>query len=420
MTISKAISVLIVVFSRQGCKHCKKAKTLLTDRGIPYSIVDVEAEPSRKQESATRANGSTTVPQIFFNGSHVGGASELEELDKKGLLMQRIHDLEELDPMHYVIIPPTPESLLPKENDFPLWDDKLEKQREALIVAAKKGHIPKPLNTLIPPLGMKRDARQLGEALRNAMSLLSDKFFKDGGVDYEAMAVSVEWQKFQCLVHELQDCQGLPEMSECARRAFFINVYNTMTFHGITTFGSPSSLIKRYQFFKSGKVSWLIAGHVLTNDDVENGILRNGNQFFKKCDERAKLKCSLDPRIHFALNCGARSCPPVGVFSAERLNEELDLATSAFLGDDNNLQVMESSVKLSKILKWYETDFTEGGNQSKLIDWLIDHAPKEKSDKLRELKKQGKFHISYHEYDWGTNSKSGKPVEGNEHSCHIM
>ena len=66
----------VTIFSIPGCRHCKRAKSYLTELGVPYSDVDLDSCPSRRDEMTERT-GRHTVPQIFFNDKHVGGADEL-------------------------------------------------------------------------------------------------------------------------------------------------------------------------------------------------------------------------------------------------------------------------------------------------------------------------------------------------------
>ena len=93
-----------------------------------------------------------------------------------------------------------------------------------------------------------------------------------------------------------------------------------------------------FRFFSS--VSYVIGGLVYSLNDIENGILRSNRQsmgtLYRKPfkDEDPRLKVSLgqvDPRIHFALNCGAKSCPPITTFSGDQVQDQLKIATASFL-----------------------------------------------------------------------------------------
>ncbi|HSE91863.1 MAG TPA: DUF547 domain-containing protein, partial [Methylomirabilota bacterium] len=77
----------------------------------------------------------------------------------------------------------------------------------------------------------------------------------------------------------------------------------------------------------------------------------------------------IDPRIHFALNCGARSCPPVGVYRAAALDRQLAVAARNFLNQEVGLDD-RGRVRCSRLLKWYGTDF---GPREALRDFLLAH-----------------------------------------------
>jgi glutaredoxin 3 len=62
------------------------AKKLLTRKNVPYNEIDVGRDWDRRAEMVQRANGRTTVPQIFIGGRHVGGFDDLQALDRAGKL----------------------------------------------------------------------------------------------------------------------------------------------------------------------------------------------------------------------------------------------------------------------------------------------------------------------------------------------
>jgi len=76
----------IEVYSGDYCPYCMRAKALLKQRQLEFVEYDVQAEPERRAEMATRAPGARTIPQIFINDRHVGGCDDLYALDKKGEL----------------------------------------------------------------------------------------------------------------------------------------------------------------------------------------------------------------------------------------------------------------------------------------------------------------------------------------------
>ncbi len=71
----------IVVYTTPHCSYCVSAKALLRRKGIEFTEVNVAGAPDRRAEMVERANGLTTVPQIFIGPNHVGGCDELYALD---------------------------------------------------------------------------------------------------------------------------------------------------------------------------------------------------------------------------------------------------------------------------------------------------------------------------------------------------
>jgi glutaredoxin 3 len=76
----------VELYTTPFCPYCTRARALLDRKGVPYIDVDIIEEPARRAEMVRRAGGRTSVPQIFIDGEHVGGADELVALDRIGEL----------------------------------------------------------------------------------------------------------------------------------------------------------------------------------------------------------------------------------------------------------------------------------------------------------------------------------------------
>lgn len=230
---------------------------------------------------------------------------------------------------------------------------------------------------------------ELGELIRITIKKLYGKFLNDTGtsVDYDAMAESAEFDEYETLTQQLQRVD-ISVLSADGRTAFFVNIYNALIIHGQVRRGIPPNFFSRLRFFWT--TSYIISGHVFTLDDIENGVLRGNRKGpahmfrqFSRTDPRLQFALpSHEPRIHFALVCGARSCPPIKCYSEKEVNQELDLATEAFLEDDTNVFVnMEKKkIYLSMILKWYAVDF--GGSTKEVLIWIYEHMTQVRSYKL--------------------------------------
>lgn len=76
----------VVMYTTAWCPYCVRARRLLDAKGIQYTDIRVDAEPERRAEMEARANGRTSVPQIFIDDLHVGGFDDMAELDVEGRL----------------------------------------------------------------------------------------------------------------------------------------------------------------------------------------------------------------------------------------------------------------------------------------------------------------------------------------------
>jgi glutaredoxin 3 len=72
----------VVVYTKSGCPYSAGAKRLLQEKGIPFEEVNVSVAPERRAEMEARAPGARTLPQVFFGDRHVGGYTDLQELDR--------------------------------------------------------------------------------------------------------------------------------------------------------------------------------------------------------------------------------------------------------------------------------------------------------------------------------------------------
>jgi glutaredoxin 3 len=76
----------VVIYTTPFCPYCTRAKKLLDSKGVAYEEIDVFSQPRRRQEMTERAEGRTTVPQIFIDGKPVGGSDDIHALDREGKL----------------------------------------------------------------------------------------------------------------------------------------------------------------------------------------------------------------------------------------------------------------------------------------------------------------------------------------------
>jgi glutaredoxin 3 len=76
----------VKLYTTPFCPYCVSAKDLLRRKGVEFTEINVAGAPNLRAEMVERANGRTTVPQIFIGPNHVGGCDDLYDLDDAGKL----------------------------------------------------------------------------------------------------------------------------------------------------------------------------------------------------------------------------------------------------------------------------------------------------------------------------------------------
>lgn len=76
----------VEIYTTRYCPYCHAAKALLTRKNVPFTEIDIAGNYERRDEMIQRANGRTTVPQIFIGATHVGGSDDLHALERAGKL----------------------------------------------------------------------------------------------------------------------------------------------------------------------------------------------------------------------------------------------------------------------------------------------------------------------------------------------
>lgn len=78
----------VTIYTTRLCPYCTAAKSLLRQKSVAFDEIDVTGSPGGRKAMTERAEGRTTVPQIFIGDRHVGGCDDLYDLDQAGQLDQ--------------------------------------------------------------------------------------------------------------------------------------------------------------------------------------------------------------------------------------------------------------------------------------------------------------------------------------------
>ena len=79
----------IVIYTSTFCPYCITAKNLLENENLVFEEKKIDMEPTLKLEMINRANGQTSVPQIFIDDKHIGGCDDLLDLHQNGILRKK-------------------------------------------------------------------------------------------------------------------------------------------------------------------------------------------------------------------------------------------------------------------------------------------------------------------------------------------
>ena len=216
-------------------------------------------------------------------------------------------------------------------------------------------------------------------------------------VDYAGMLLdSEELESYLASTARVSRAQ-FDSWNSSEQLAFLINVYNAATVKLVLTEYPDLDSIRDIGFlftspFRRDFIT-LFAEEV-SLDDIEHGMIRSWPQFE-------------EPRIHFALNCAAISCPPLRAesYRGDSLDEQLDANTRLFLSNRNINYMSGNRLLISKIFDWYGEDFSKGwGGIDSLEEFL--EAYKQELGLSPEVAAQladKALSIRYTPYDWGLN-----------------
>jgi len=210
-----------------------------------------------------------------------------------------------------------------------------------------------------------------------------------GLVDYNGIAKDMTFRKY---MESLKSAE--PEtMSLDGQLAFWINAYNAVTIDKVIKWQPKKSVRETFlpglwtstKFFSSREN--IVAGKRLSQDDIENEILRKQLQ---------------EPRIHFAIICASLGCPslPRFAYTEENVQAKLEEETRTYINSKRGTQMnsTENTLYISKIFEWFAVDFeSKSGSVLVFIKQYLNQQT------LTFL--EGNPKISYLHYDWALNAQ---------------
>lgn len=204
-------------------------------------------------------------------------------------------------------------------------------------------------------------------------TLLQKHVAENGDVDY--VAFSKDSKLLDNYLKLLAKKPPAKNWTKNEKLAYYINLYNAGTVKLILE-NYPVKSIKDINS-PWGKKRVKIGKRKFSLGSLEHNILRKMNE----------------PRIHFAINCASYSCPKLlnRAFIAEKMEQQLNTMTKDFISDTKRNRITNKKVELSKIFKWYKSDFTVNRSLLEFINQYTD------------LKISNSLDIDYIEYNWSLN-----------------
>jgi Protein of unknown function, DUF547 len=208
---------------------------------------------------------------------------------------------------------------------------------------------------------------------------LLGKYVTSGGVKYAAWkSNAADVQALQTVVDGIAK-EAVSGLDKRQQLAFYLNAYNAWILHeALAKYPTASVKDTFFTFFTGKRIK--VAGQETSFNALEKETIRS--------------KFS-EPRVHFALNCASRSCPPLNreAFSAPKLEEQFEKLAKGYVNSEKGVKYSAGSkaAELSKIFDWYKDDFKGEGGPLAFIN------------KRRATPIPGDAKISYQEYDWGLN-----------------
>jgi len=208
---------------------------------------------------------------------------------------------------------------------------------------------------------------------------LLGKYVTSSGVKYAAWkANAADVQALQTVVDGIAK-EAVSGLDKRQQLAFYLNAYNAWILHeALAKYPTASVKDTFFTFFTSKRIK--VAGQETSFNALEKETIRS--------------KFS-EPRVHFALNCASRSCPPLNreAFTGPKLDEQFERLAKGYVNSEKGVKYSaeSKSAQLSKIFDWYKDDFKAEGGPMAFIN------------KRRSTPLPSDAKISYQEYDWGLN-----------------
>lgn len=211
------------------------------------------------------------------------------------------------------------------------------------------------------------DVFELSEKFSKTFKIAKANYIYDGDTSLQVAQYYLEhFEKIDLSILDNDD----------KKKTFWINIYNGLTNYLIIKKELKTNMKEDSSFFKTNTIK--IGKFYFSLDDIEHGLLRkNARNHIKEQDQKLQLQVNnLDYRIHFALNCGAKSCPAIANYTLANIHKELQIAEITFSKEEFKVDNHDKTIECSELFVWYREDFIDTYlNDVNLKDYTVKTIP---------------------------------------------
>ena len=229
--------------------------------------------------------------------------------------------------------------------------------------------------TFLPLIGLLMLSVSFGQSWVNDYQKVLDKYTTSDGVKYKKLKAK-DADKIDTIVAAI--ASETPSGSDDDKLAFYINAYNAWMIKTVLDrYPTDSVLNGDSKIFEKKIIK--VGGETMSFNDLEHGIIR------KQFDEA---------RIHFAVNCGSESCPPLSkkAFTGANLNEQLQNLTVKFINSKYGVTQNGNNLHVSQLFDWYKSDFKKHSPDGTVLGYI---------KKFKNV--SGSPSLTFQEYSWKIN-----------------
>jgi hypothetical protein len=225
----------------------------------------------------------------------------------------------------------------------------------------------------------------------------------DGYVNYDAIKINKGGDLYQYL--SFVEAADLKTCTDKEKLAFWINTYNATMIAKVLARPNMKKVSEDFKLFAE---PCKVAKIQLSLNEIEHRVLRSDP---KNGGPIAGVSLTPDPRIHFALVCGAMDCPKLWnrAYSPQNVDERLQANAVSFANNPKHLRIENGQLVMTSLMKWYMDDFKSVGGVAAYLATLTDAKLRPDAELINQkLATDFPDKVMFH-YDWTLNTVKNRP-----------